>query len=48
MLAEKAAQGIPEHLPDFFARELTRIHERSYAWPNFGLRFSLNDMVASL
>ncbi len=31
VLAEKTAQGIPEHLPDFVARELTQIHGRSYA-----------------
>jgi hypothetical protein len=48
MLAEKPAQGIPEHFSDVVARKLTEIHGRSYARPNFGLRFSLNDMVASL
>ena len=48
MLLEKPTQGIPEHLPDFLARELILIHATSYFWPNFGLRFSLNDTVASL
>jgi hypothetical protein len=48
MLFEKPAKGIPEHLPDFLAWELTLIHAKSYFCPNFGLRFSLKDIAASL
>lgn len=48
MLTEKSPKGISEHFPDVPGRELRRIHGKRYAWPNFGLRFSLNDVVASL
>src|SRR6185295_2531655 len=50
MRFEKPAQGIPKHLGGIVARKPGRIHGRRclYALPYFGLRFSLNDMVASL
>src|SRR6266851_8178808 len=48
MLAEKPTQGLAEHHPHLLVRKLGEIHDRNYTWPNLGLRFYLNDMVASL